>query len=51
MKHHRCLKQILLFSKAQLSIKKLFNKTGNQGMVINFKEGNAATVYHPTPIT
>jgi hypothetical protein len=31
-----------LFSKARLSIRKPFNKTGNQGMVNNFKEGNAA---------
>jgi hypothetical protein len=51
MKHHRCLKQILLFSKAQLSIKKLFNKTSNEGMAINFKEENATIIYHPTPIT
>jgi hypothetical protein len=33
-----------LFSKARLSIRKPFNKTGNQGMVVNFKEGNAAIV-------
>jgi hypothetical protein len=32
------------FSKARLSIKKLFNKTCNQGMVVNSKEGNAAIV-------
>jgi hypothetical protein len=31
-----------LFSKARLSIRKPFNKTGNQGMVNNAKEGNAA---------
>jgi hypothetical protein len=31
-----------LFSKARLSIRKPFNKTGNQGMVNSFKEGNAA---------
>jgi hypothetical protein len=30
-----------LFSKARLSIRKPFNKTGNQGMVNSFKEGNA----------
>jgi hypothetical protein len=28
MKHHLCLKQIILFSKARLSIKKLLSKTG-----------------------
>jgi hypothetical protein len=31
-----------LFSKARLSIRKLFNKTGNQGRVNSSKEGNAA---------
>jgi hypothetical protein len=31
-----------LFSKARLSIRKPFNKTGNQGMVNSSKEGNAA---------
>jgi hypothetical protein len=30
-----------LFSKARLSIRKPFNKTGNQGRVNNSKEGNA----------
>jgi hypothetical protein len=30
------------FSKARLSIRKPFNKTGNQGMVNSSKEGNAA---------
>jgi hypothetical protein len=30
-----------LFSKARLSIRKPFNKTGNQGMVNSSKEGNA----------
>jgi hypothetical protein len=38
------LNQNILFSKARLSIRKPFNKTGNQGMVVNFKEGNAAIV-------
>jgi hypothetical protein len=33
---------IPLFSKARLSIRKPFNKTGNQGMVNSSKEGNAA---------
>jgi hypothetical protein len=33
-----------LFSEARLCIRKPFNKTGNQGMVINFKEGNASIV-------
>jgi hypothetical protein len=28
MKHHLCLKQIILFSKERLSIKKLLSKTG-----------------------
>jgi hypothetical protein len=32
----------LLFSKARLSIRKPFNKTGNQGRVNSSKEGNAA---------
>jgi hypothetical protein len=31
-----------LFSKARLSIRKSFNKIGNQGMVNSSKEGNAA---------
>jgi hypothetical protein len=31
-----------LFSKERLSIRKPFNKTGNQGRVNNSKEGNAA---------
>jgi hypothetical protein len=31
-----------LISKAGLSIRKPFNKIGNQGMVNSFKEGNAA---------
>jgi hypothetical protein len=31
-----------LFSKARLSIRKPFNKIGNQGMVNSSKEGNAA---------
>jgi hypothetical protein len=31
-----------LFSKARLSIRKPFNKTGNQGMVNSSKEGNSA---------
>jgi hypothetical protein len=31
-----------LFSKARLSIRKLFNKTGNQGRVNSSKEGNAS---------
>jgi hypothetical protein len=30
-----CFKQNICFSKARLSIRKLFNKTGNQGRVIN----------------
>jgi hypothetical protein len=42
-KHHLfVLKQNICFSKAGLSIKKPFNKTGNQGMVNSSKEGNAA---------
>jgi hypothetical protein len=36
------LKQNICFSKAELSIRKPFNKIGNQGMVNNSKEGNAA---------
>jgi hypothetical protein len=28
LKHHLCLKQIILFSKARLSIRKLLSKTG-----------------------
>ena len=42
LKHHILLKpKHFLFSKARLSIRKPFNKTGNQGMVNSFKEGNA----------
>jgi fatty acid desaturase len=45
LKHHLFLKtKTFLFSKARLSIRKPFNKTCNQGMVVNFKEGNAAIV-------
>jgi hypothetical protein len=36
-----CLKQNICFSKAGLSIRKSFDKIGNQGMVNSFKEGNA----------
>jgi hypothetical protein len=32
----------MCFSKAGLSIRKPFNKTGNQGMVNSSKEGHAA---------
>jgi hypothetical protein len=35
-------KQNICFSIAGLSIRKPFNKTGNQGIVNSFKEGNAA---------
>jgi hypothetical protein len=43
VKHHLLLKTKHLFSKAGLIIRKLFlKKTGNQGMVERFKEGNAA---------
>jgi hypothetical protein len=45
LKHHLLLKpKHFLFSKERLSIKKPFNKIGNQVMVVNFKEGNAAIV-------
>jgi hypothetical protein len=45
MKHHLCFKnKTFLFSKAQLSIKKLLSKTGTQRMLINSKEGNVAIV-------
>jgi hypothetical protein len=37
-------KQNIWFSKAGLSIRKPFNKTGNQGMLNSSKEGNAAIV-------
>jgi hypothetical protein len=36
------LKENICFSKAGLSIRKPFNKTGNQGMVNSSKKGNAA---------
>jgi hypothetical protein len=36
-----CLKQNICFSKAGLSIRKYFDKTGNQGMVNSSNEGNA----------
>jgi hypothetical protein len=36
-----CLKQNICFYKAELSIRKPFNKTCNQGMVNSSKEGNA----------
>jgi hypothetical protein len=43
VKHHLfVLKQNICFSKAELSIRIPFNKTGNQGMVNSSKEGNAA---------
>jgi fatty acid desaturase len=43
LKHHLLFKtKSFLFSKAILSIRKPFNKTGNQGRVNNSKEGNAA---------
>jgi hypothetical protein len=42
LKHHLLLKTKHFFSKVRVSIKKPFNKTGNQGMVNSFKEGNAA---------
>jgi hypothetical protein len=42
VKHHLCFKTNICFSKAGLSIKKPFNKTGNQGMVNSSKERNAA---------
>jgi hypothetical protein len=51
MKHHFYLKQNILFSKARLSIRKLLSKISYQRMVISSKEGNAAIVYHSTPIT
>jgi hypothetical protein len=42
VKHHPFgLKQNICFSKAELSIRKPFNKIGNQGMVNSSKEGNA----------
>jgi hypothetical protein len=44
LKHHLLFKKTFCFSKARLSIRKLYNKTGNQGMVVNSKEGNAAIV-------
>jgi hypothetical protein len=40
--HPFILKQNICFSKAGLSIWKSFNKIGNQEMVNNSKEGNAA---------
>jgi hypothetical protein len=43
LKHHLLLKtKQFCFSKARISIRKPFNKTGNQGMVNSSKEGNAA---------
>jgi hypothetical protein len=36
------LKQNICFSKVELSIRKHFNKIGNQGMVNSSKEGNVA---------
>jgi hypothetical protein len=42
VKHHLCFKTNICFSKAGLSIRKPFNKTGHQGMVNSSKEGNAA---------
>jgi hypothetical protein len=39
--HPFVLKQNICSSKAGLSIRKSFNKTGNQGMVNSPKEGNA----------
>jgi hypothetical protein len=43
MKHHLfVLKQNICFSKSGLSIRKPFNKTGDQGMVNSSKEENAA---------
>jgi hypothetical protein len=43
LKHHLLLKsKHFCFPKARLSIRKLFNKTGNQGRVNSSKEGNAA---------
>jgi hypothetical protein len=43
VKHHLfVLKQNICFSKLGLSIRKPFNKTGDQGMVNSSKEGNAA---------
>jgi hypothetical protein len=43
LKHHLLLKtKHFCFSKARLSIRKPFNKTGNQGRVNNSKEGSAA---------
>jgi hypothetical protein len=42
LKHHLLLKtKHFCFSKARLSIRKPFHKTGNQGRVNNSKEGNA----------
>jgi hypothetical protein len=42
LKHHLLLKpKHFLFSKARLSIRKPFNKIGNQGRVNSSKEGNA----------
>jgi hypothetical protein len=42
MKHHLfVLKQNICFSKSGLSIRKPFNKIGNQGMKNSSKEGNA----------
>jgi hypothetical protein len=43
LKHHFWFKtKPFLFSKAKLSIRKPFNKTGNQGRINSSKEGNAA---------
>jgi hypothetical protein len=44
LKHHILFRKNILTSKAQLSIRKLLSKNTYQGMVINFKEGNAAIV-------
>jgi hypothetical protein len=43
LKHHLLLKtRHFCFSKSRLSIRKPFNKTGNQGMVNSSKEGSAS---------
>jgi hypothetical protein len=43
LKHHLFVEiKTFLFSKARLSIIKLFNKTSNQGRVNSSKKGNAA---------
>jgi hypothetical protein len=43
LKHHLLLKtKHFCFSKARLSIRKPFNKTGNQGIVNSSKEGSVA---------